>query len=135
MLNSKIQNAPGDPYVSNLGRFVTDGVVQRWRHTVSLDWEQGPASASLSNTCPAGYEDQNTAINVDNCTVVVANRVKAYSLWDLTGAYAASPRLTVRAGVQNLFNTSPPYSNQAYFFLSTRIRATRIRVDAGCSRA
>jgi iron complex outermembrane receptor protein len=37
VLASRIQNAPGDEYVSNLNRFVTDGVVQRWRHTLSLD--------------------------------------------------------------------------------------------------
>lgn len=29
-----------------------------------------------------------------------------------------TPRLKLRAGVQNLFNESPPYSNQAYYFLS-----------------
>lgn len=41
VMNSKIQNAPGDAYVSNLGRFVTDGVVQRWRHTITFDWDRG----------------------------------------------------------------------------------------------
>jgi iron complex outermembrane receptor protein len=118
VLSSKIQNAPGDAWVSNLNKFVTDGVVQRWRHTISLDWDQGPASATLSNTYSSGYDDQNTAINVDNGTVVAANRVKAYTLWDLGGAYEFNPRLKLRLGVQNLFNTSPPYSNQAYYFLS-----------------
>jgi iron complex outermembrane receptor protein len=48
--DSKIQNEKGDAYVSNLGRFVTDGVVQRWRHTITLDWDNGPFAASLSNT-------------------------------------------------------------------------------------
>jgi iron complex outermembrane receptor protein len=118
VLGSKIQNAPGDPYVSNLNRFVTDGVVQRWRHTVSLDWERGAVNATLSNTWSSGYEDQNTAINTDNGSVVAANRVKAYSLWDLTGGWTISERVRLRAGIQNLFNTSPPYSNQAYYFLS-----------------
>ena len=118
VLTSKIQNAPGDDYVSNLNHFVTDGVVQRWRHTVSLDWERGPLSASLQNTWSSGYDDQNTAINIDDGSVVARNRVKAYSLWDLSGAYLITPRIKLRAGVQNLFDTSPPYSNQAYFFLS-----------------
>jgi iron complex outermembrane receptor protein len=118
VLTSKIQNAPGDDYVSNLNHFVTDGVVQRWRHTVSLDWERGPLSASLQNTWSSGYEDQNTAINIDDGSVVARNRVKAYSLWDLSGAYLITPQIKLRAGVQNLFDTSPPYSNQAYFFLS-----------------
>ena len=118
VLASKIQNAPGDAFVSNLNRFVTDGVVQRWRHTISVDWDRGPLSATLSNTWSSGYEDQNTAINIDDGSVVAANRVKAYSLWDLSGAYVFNPQWKLRVGVQNLFDESPPYSNQAYYFLS-----------------
>ncbi|MGF6183666.1 iron complex outermembrane receptor protein [Massilia sp. UYP32] len=118
VLSSEIQNAPGDAFVSNLNKFVTDGVVQRWRHTVSFDWERGPVSASLQNTWSSGYDDQNTAINIDDGSVVAANKVKSYSLWDLSAAYQATPRLKLRAGMQNLFDESPPYSNQAYFFLS-----------------
>ena len=118
VLASRIQNAPGDDFVSNLNRFVTDGVVQRWRHTVSFDWERGPVSASLQNTWSSGYEDQNTAINVDDGSVVASNRVKPYSLWELSGAYVANTHLKLRAGMQNMFNQAPPYSNQAYYFLS-----------------
>ncbi|MEF9927093.1 MAG: TonB-dependent receptor, partial [Massilia sp.] len=108
VLTSKIQNAPGDAFVSNLNRFVTKGVVQRWRHTVSVDWDRGPLSASLQNTFSSGYEDQNTAINIDNGSVVAANRVKHYSLWDLSGAYGVNANLKLRVGIQNLFDTSPP---------------------------
>ena len=118
VLSSKIQNAPGDAFVSNLNRFVTDGVVQRWRHTVSFDWERGPFSTSLQNTWSSGYEDQNTAINIDDGSVVAQNRVESYSRWDLSGAWQVSTPLKLRVGVQNMFDESPPYSNQAYYFLS-----------------
>jgi iron complex outermembrane recepter protein len=118
VLDSKIQNSPGDAYISNLGRFVTDSVVQRWRHTLTLDWERGPLSASLSNTYSSAYEDQNSAINTDDGSVVAPNRVKAYSLWDMSVAYAMTKDLKLRAGVQNMFDKAPPYSNQAYYFIS-----------------
>jgi outer membrane receptor for ferrienterochelin and colicin len=76
-------------------------VVQRWRHTIT--WTgTGPFAASLSNTFSSGYEDQNSAINTDDGSVVKANRVKSYSLWDLTGAWQATKELKVRAGIQNL---------------------------------
>jgi iron complex outermembrane receptor protein len=136
VLESKIQNAPGDAFVSNLNRFVTDGVVQRWRHTLTVDWERGPLSASLSNTWSSGYEDQNSAINIDDGSVVAANHVKSYSLWDLSAAYVVDPRLKLRVGVQNLFDRSPPYSNQAFYFLSgydpsyTDPRGRRLYVSA-----
>jgi iron complex outermembrane receptor protein len=134
--DSKIQNAPGDAYVSNLGRFVTDGVVQRWRHTISLDWDSGPFAATLSNTFSSGYEDQNSAINIDDGSVVAANRVKSYSLWDLSGAWQATKALKFRAGIQNLADTAPPYSNQAYHFISgydptyTDVRGRRFYASA-----
>ncbi len=118
VMQSKIQNSVGDAYLSNLGRFVTDGVVQRWRHTITFDWDKGPFSASLSNTYSSGYVDQNSAINIDDGSVVAANRVKAYSLWDMSGSWQVSKALKLRAGVQNLLDTAPPYSNQAFFFIS-----------------
>ena len=117
-LTSKQQTGDGDPYISNLGKFVTDGVVQRWRHRLTLDWEKGPFAASLSNTYYSGYTDQNSAIDTDSGTVVDANRVKAYSLWDVSASYQVNKQFKVRGGVQNLFDTAPPFSNQAYYFIS-----------------
>jgi iron complex outermembrane receptor protein len=118
VIDSKLQNEKDGPYVSNLGRFVTDGVVQRWRHTITLDWDYGPFAASLSNTFSSGYQDQNSAINLDDGSVVAPNRVKSYSLWDLTGSWQATKALKLRAGVQNLADTAPPFSNQAAHFIS-----------------
>ena len=118
VLTSERQASPGDPFLSNLGRFVTDSVVQRWRHRLTADWEKGPWGLTIGNTFYAGYEDQNSAIDTDSGTVVAKNRVKAYSLWDLSGSYEFSKQFKLRAGIQNLFDTSPPYSNQAYYFIS-----------------
>ena len=117
-LSSKAQTGDGDPYISNLGRFVNDRVVQRWRHTLAVDWELGNWGASLSNTYLSSYNDQNTAPDLNADQYVPFNRVKAYSIWDLTGSWSPSQKLTLRAGVKNLFNTAPPFSNQSYFYLS-----------------
>ena len=110
-LQSERQTGNGDPYVSNLGVFINDGVVQRWRHTLSLDWEHGPFSATLSNSYLSGYDDQHVIGKADR-------KVAAYSLWNLSAGWQATQALTLRAGVQNLFNTAPPFSQQAYFFLN-----------------
>jgi iron complex outermembrane receptor protein len=117
-LSSRQQTGYGDPYVSNLGRFVTNGVVQRWRHRITLDWAQGPYSLSLTNQYLSGYTDQNSAIDTNTGSVVSTNKVKAYALWDLAGAWSPNDKLTLRAGIKNLGNASPPFSNQAYFFIS-----------------
>ncbi|MCA6215486.1 TonB-dependent receptor [Ideonella sp. B7] len=110
-LKSKQQTGNGDPYVSNLGHFINDGVVQRWRHTLAVDWEQGPYSATLSNSHLSGYTDQSIVGKPDR-------RVGAYSLWDLTGAWTVNEAFTLRGGVKNLFDAAPPFSQQAWFFIS-----------------
>jgi len=110
-LRSLQQTGDGDPYVSNLGVFLNDGVVQRWRHTVSLDWESGPFAATLSNSYLSRYNDQHIVGKVDRT-------VSAYSLWNLSGAWEATKSLTLRLGVQNMFDKTPPFSQQAWFFLS-----------------
>ncbi|MFN3304497.1 MAG: TonB-dependent receptor [Roseateles sp.] len=110
-LKSQQQTGDGDPFVSNLGRFINDGVVQRWRHTLSVDWERGPFSATLSNSYLQGYDDQHVVGKPDR-------KVGAYSLWNLSAGWAATKALTLRAGVQNLTDKSPPFSQQAWFFIS-----------------
>ena len=45
-------------------------------------------------------------------------KVGAYSLWNLSGGWEATKQLTLRAGVQNLANKAPPFSQQAWFFIS-----------------
>ena len=110
-LSSKRQTGNGDPFVSNLGVFINDGVVQRWRHSLALDWESGPFSATLSNSYLQGYNDQHIIGKADR-------KVAAYSLWNLSAGWEATKQLTLRAGVQNLANTAPPFSQQAWFFIS-----------------
>jgi len=119
VLESKKQTAPGEAFISNLNKFVNDGVVQRWRHRLAVDYEQGAFGMTVSNTFYSGYTDQNTAINLDTGEQVPANKVKAYSLWDVAFSYDVSKATRLRAGVQNVFNTMPPFSNQAYYFLAS----------------
>jgi iron complex outermembrane receptor protein len=76
-----------------------------------VDWESGPYSATVSNSYLSGYLDQQIVGKPDR-------RVSAYPLWNLSAGWEASKSLTLRAGVQNLLNQAPPFSQQAYFFLS-----------------
>jgi iron complex outermembrane receptor protein len=112
------QFGPDEPYRSNLGVFLNDQVIQRWRHRISLDWDAGPYTLSLANQYSSSYTDQNTTYDPYTDALLTPNRVKAYSLWELTGSWAIGKRLKLRAGVLNLLNTDPPFSNQAYFFLA-----------------
>ncbi len=119
VLQYERQFGPLEPYRSNLGVFLNDQVIQRWRHRVNLDWEYANVGLTLSNSYSSSYEDQNAAYDPVANTPLPARRVHAYSLWDLAARWNATKNATVRAGVQNLFNTDPPYSNQSYYFLAT----------------
>ncbi len=113
IIDYRRQFGPQEPLVSNLGRFLNDQVIQRWRHRLALDWSLGDVAASLGNTYYAAYTDDNYLPSV------TPGRVKAYSLWDLSASWKVNASLQLRMGVQNLLDTAPPFSNQSYYFLST----------------
>jgi iron complex outermembrane receptor protein len=119
VLQYQRQFGPQESYRSNLGVFLNDQVIQRWRHRLNLDWDFKDVGLTLSNSYSSGYADQNSAYDPVTNTPLESRRVRAYSLWDLSGRWNATKSATVRAGVQNLFNTDPPYSNQSYYFLAT----------------
>jgi iron complex outermembrane receptor protein len=119
VIDYKLQPGAGEAFYSNVGRFVNDKVVQRWRHRLAINWDRGPVGLTLANTHYSGYVDQNSAIDLNTGARVKENKVGAYSLWDLTGSYQVSKNFKLRAGVLNLLNTMPPFSNQAYYFLAS----------------
>ena len=103
---------------SNLGVFLNDQVIQKWRHRISFGYDVGALSATLANQFSSSYTDQNTTYDPASNSVLPSRKVKAYTLWDLTGSYALSKQVKVRIGVLNLLDTDPPFSNQAYYFLA-----------------
>ncbi len=112
------QFGPQEPFRSNLGVFLNDQVIQKWRHRLSFGWDLGPVALTLSNQYSAGYTDQNTTYDPVANQLLPTRKVAAYSLWDLTGSWAVDKNLKLRAGVLNLADAAPPFSNQAYYFLA-----------------
>jgi iron complex outermembrane recepter protein len=55
-------------------------VVQKWRHTASFNYDNGPFSGTLQNTYYQGYRDQN--LNTDGSV----RKVSAYKLWDFSAS-------------------------------------------------
>jgi len=110
----KFQSDPNSPMTNGLGVFRDDKAVQRWRHKLNIDWTQGPISATLGHTFFSSYRDQNIPGLADPGWN--DRDVKAYSLWDLTGSYSFNKNLKLRAGVINMFDTPPPFTNQSRYF-------------------
>ena len=88
-------------------------MIQRWRHRASADWSLGDFGLTLGNTDYSGYTDDSYLPNT------APRKVEAYTLWDLSGSWAVTKQFTLRAGINNLADKAPPFSNQSYYFLST----------------
>jgi iron complex outermembrane receptor protein len=100
----------GVNYVSMLGDATHGAPIPRWRSTLSLDWNLGPWGTTLAQVYSSGYTDQYPGINQG------PRNVGASSTWDLQGRYSGFSSWQLAAGVQNLFDEEPPFSNQGNTF-------------------
>jgi iron complex outermembrane receptor protein len=113
----KFNTDPRSPLVDGLSKFRDDKAVQRWRHRANVDWDLGTFGLTLSNTYISSYRDQNVpGLSAPEWS---DRDVKAYSLWDLAGSWQATKNLRLRAGVLNLLDTAPPFTNQSRYFQVT----------------
>ncbi|CDG84916.1 TonB-dependent receptor [Janthinobacterium agaricidamnosum] len=104
------QNERDGAFISNVGRYADNNPVFRWKHTAALNWRLGNWGATVSQTYKSRYTDQN---NVD---AQYQHDVSSYSLWNLSGSYTGFKGVLVTAGVKNLFDKEPPFSNQGSLF-------------------
>ncbi|WAH61484.1 TonB-dependent receptor [Pseudomonas silvicola] len=108
------QEQIGGPFIDKVGDFrggdfSSAGAVARWRQSLTLSWNQGPYGASLVNRFTSGYHDSDPDTH---------HSVASYNVWDLAGTYHWRKSVDFTAGVQNLFDREPPFSNQTYTFQS-----------------
>ncbi|EPN38240.1 TonB system transport protein, partial [Pseudomonas syringae pv. actinidiae ICMP 19096] len=103
------QNIIDGPYTDKVGDFQGDGVISRWKHVLTGTWALGDTRASLTNRFTSGYNDYDRTTN---------GRVASYALWDMSVGHTFDKVLDIDAGVRNMFDRNPPFSNQAYNFQS-----------------
>ncbi|MDF0604909.1 TonB-dependent receptor [Neisseriaceae bacterium TC5R-5] len=104
------QMEKGGAYYSSLGGWYQDAFppTVRWKHSLALNWRNGPWGALLVQNYSAGYTDMNS--NGEE------HRVSPYILWNLSGSYLWQKKLSITAGIRNLFDRDPPFSNQTNTF-------------------
>lgn len=82
----------------------------RWKHVVTLGWDEEPWQATLVQTLRSGTLDENPVADGS------FPRVSRYRIWDAQVIYAGSAGWRLTAGVKNIFNSAPPFSNQSDYF-------------------
>jgi iron complex outermembrane receptor protein len=112
VLKYEFQTEPNGQWFNPVGRYSSEfgGPVIRYTQVTSFGWQWGAWSANLFNRYLSGYFDQNGTASVS--APYRQNSVGAYSIWNLSGTWTGYKGLTLQAGVLNLLNTDPPYSNQ-----------------------
>ena len=105
------QNERNGPFTENAGRYADATPVFRWRHNLLLTLVRGDYSFNLSNRYMSHYEDQNTSVAPE-----FANRVGHYSTWALSTTFTGNKLFELTAGIKNLFDEEPPFTNQVTNF-------------------
>ena len=110
----EFQVEPGGAWFDPLGNYNPQfaGPVIRYQQLATFGWDMGAWSTLLSNRFQSGYRDQNTQGAPFNVAPFNTNEVGSYSIFDLSVTYTGFKGLTLQAGVLNLLNTDPPFTNQ-----------------------
>ena len=88
------------------------GVIPYWHHYLVLDWNYGPWSVTVTENYQTGGYDQSPAPG----TGTQLRTIGDYDLWNVGFAYAGFRNWTLSAGIKNLFDRDPPFSNQTQNF-------------------
>ena len=115
ILKYEFQVEPNGTWYNPVGNYNAQfaGPVLRYQQVTSFGWQWQAWSVNLFNRYQSGYFDQNGA------SVSAAYRqhtVGKSSIWNLSGTWTGYKGLTLQAGVLNLLNTDPEFTNQASRF-------------------
>ncbi|HXX84513.1 MAG TPA: TonB-dependent receptor [Casimicrobiaceae bacterium] len=103
-----LQQQPDGSYLNQVNHELSPGAIPYWHHYLTLDWNYGPWSATLTENYQQGTYDAAPGPNTGNSLRVIGD----YDIWNLSGSYAGLPHWTFSVGVKNLLDRNPPFSNQ-----------------------
>jgi iron complex outermembrane recepter protein len=111
----KSRFSEADPYTELVGKFgdTTNGfdLHVRWKHSANVTWSQGPWSTTFSQNYTGGYQAERDGFGSGFTAAGSPDRIKSYTLYNLTGTYTGIKNLSITAGIKNLFDTKPSFSN------------------------
>jgi iron complex outermembrane recepter protein len=110
----EFQIEPGGAWFNPLGRYLAQfaGPVIRYQQVTSVNWEKGPWSVLVSNRHINGYQDQNAQGAPFNVAPFNTRKVGKYSITDVSVSYTGIKNVTLQAGILNVLDDDPPFTNQ-----------------------
>jgi outer membrane receptor protein involved in Fe transport len=115
-----VKELANNPLVDYAGTFGTTALglqtgAFRWRTFTNIGYRLGRAGINLQWQHLPSVEDSGEATQP---TQTVGNP-KSYDLFNLSGSYGLTDNMTIRFGVDNLFNRRPPLTNYNSIFDNT----------------
>jgi iron complex outermembrane recepter protein len=109
----RLQQYNGGPVSNLVGWYQGGDLYQpalRWEHDLRIDWTSPESQwgGGVSDRFYSGYIDE-FGTGADNSGP--QRMVGSYSVWQGYASYKPLKGLTVLVGIQNLFNTNPPFTN------------------------
>jgi outer membrane receptor protein involved in Fe transport len=110
LLHFKSSGLPTNPMVDYAGTFGTvdnglNGAAYRWKLLTNVGYKVGPASFGIEWQHLPSVEDSSEVLFPGGTPTTGA---PAYDLFGLNASYDVTDNVTFRAGVDNLFDKSPP---------------------------
>ncbi len=103
-----MQQQTDGSYLNRVNHELSPGVIPYWRHYLTLDWNYGPWGATLTENYQMASYDAAPGPGSGTGLRVVGD----YDIWNLSGFYTGFQSWTLSAGVKNLLDRNPPFSNQ-----------------------
>ncbi|MGZ3181764.1 MAG: TonB-dependent receptor [Telluria sp.] len=115
-LNKYDVQGPSGAYTSSLDQAISaaGGVVLRWKHNASVDYQLGAWDASLAQNYQKAYTDVLANHAPAGST---PRKVDAYQTFDAQVTYTGIKDTRLTVGVKNLTDRDPPYTNLTSNFL------------------
>ena len=88
----------------------TRGFNNRWRHTATVSWAEGPWFAQLSQRYQSAFRDQNLAARTGAGTSGPRD-VASYEQYNLYASWQATKELKLGLTISNLLDRDPPQTN------------------------
>jgi iron complex outermembrane receptor protein len=110
LVNSyEYQNNPDEAFKQNVGIYQDSSPVFKWQHVIGVAHKIANWGTQLTVYNKSGYRDQ------DNGQTPIGD-VGSYTLTNLSTTYTGFKNLSLTAGIKNLFDVEPPFSQQATTF-------------------
>lgn len=110
MQSFKFAEFEGQPFVEQVGQFATRDVYLRWKHNAGLTVSRGDWSVLFNNRFASHYADQVPNRGKGTPPAGFDPTIKHYSIFGISGTYTGFKNTTITAGIQNLFDTDPPFT-------------------------